>query len=163
MLNEITNLKYRDSLKIYTRRNSVNVFKLERFIFNYLPIVMNNKDEAQRNISLIYRANSINLINLMYQTKIRINIDKQTVNSIKRRCLKLILLDILFRWSELSIIPDSFERNFKLFLKSIFHLYSTTWFVVVFDERRGYKSIVGAPSVKNKLYTWHGASSSRSE
>lgn len=34
---------------------------------------MNNKDEAQRNISLIYHANSINLI---YQTKVRINIDK---------------------------------------------------------------------------------------
>lgn len=34
---------------------------------------MNNKDETQRNISLI---NSINLINLIYQTKIRINIHK---------------------------------------------------------------------------------------
>lgn len=34
---------------------------------------MNNKDETLRNISLI---NSINLINLIYQTKIRINIHK---------------------------------------------------------------------------------------
>lgn len=35
--------------------------------------MMNNKDETLRNISLI---NSINLINLIYQTKIRINIHK---------------------------------------------------------------------------------------
>lgn len=37
---------------------------------------MNNKGEKQRNINVIYHANSIDLINLIYQTKIRINIDK---------------------------------------------------------------------------------------
>lgn len=38
--------------------------------------MMNNKDETQSNINLIYHANSINSINLIYQTKTRTNIDK---------------------------------------------------------------------------------------
>lgn len=39
---------------------------------------MNNKDETQSNINLIYHANLINLINFIsiYQNKIRINIVK---------------------------------------------------------------------------------------